>query len=66
MALSDVLNRVLGFLRAGYPDGVPTNDYVPLLALLRRRLTEERSPRRGNGTDVPRQCPSGWWPPAGP
>lgn len=41
MALSDVLTRVLGFLRAGYPDGVPTHDYVPLLALLRRRLTEE-------------------------
>ena len=41
MALSDVLTRVLGFLRAGYPDGVPTHDYVPLLALLRRRLTEQ-------------------------
>jgi hypothetical protein len=41
MALSDVFDRVLGFLRVGYPQGVPTNDYVPLLALLRRRLTDE-------------------------
>jgi hypothetical protein len=41
MALSNVLNRVLGFLRAGYPDGVPAHDYVPLLALLRRRLSED-------------------------
>ena len=41
MGLSDVLNRVLGFLRAGYPHGVPAQDYVPLLALLRRRLTED-------------------------
>lgn len=41
MALSDVLNRVLAFLRAGYPDGVPANDYVPLLALLRRRLSDD-------------------------
>jgi hypothetical protein len=24
MALSDVLTRFLGFLRAGYPEGVPT------------------------------------------
>jgi hypothetical protein len=41
MALSDVLMRVVGFLRAGYPEGVPAHDYVPLLALLRRRLSDE-------------------------
>jgi hypothetical protein len=34
MALSDVLMRVVGFLRAGYPEGVPAHDYIPLLALL--------------------------------
>ncbi len=33
------LSRVIGWLRAGYPEGVPTLDYVPLLALLQRRLT---------------------------
>lgn len=33
------LDAVVAWLRAGYPDGVPRNDYVPLLALLSRRLT---------------------------
>lgn len=32
--------RVLGWLRAGYPGGVPQQDYVVLLGLLRRKLTE--------------------------
>jgi len=40
-ALSDILMRVVGFLRAGYPEGVPAHDYVPLLALLRRRLSDD-------------------------
>lgn len=33
--------RIVGWLREGYPAGVPDQDYVPLLALLRRRLTTE-------------------------
>jgi Protein of unknown function (DUF3349) len=37
MALSDVLTKIVGFLRAGYPEGVPDGDYIPLVALLRRR-----------------------------
>jgi hypothetical protein len=41
MALSDVVARVVGFLRAGYPHGVPGTDYVPLIALLRRRLSDD-------------------------
>jgi Protein of unknown function (DUF3349) len=32
--------RVLEWLRAGYPSGVPQQDYVVLLGLLRRKLTE--------------------------
>jgi Protein of unknown function (DUF3349) len=36
-----VLTRVVGFLRAGYPKGVPAHDYIPLLALLRRRLSDD-------------------------
>ncbi len=32
--------RVINWLRAGYPEGVPQHDYVPLLALLQRRLTK--------------------------
>ncbi len=35
------MSRVLGWLRAGYPDGVPSGDYVALLGILRRHLTEE-------------------------
>ncbi|WP_280433182.1 DUF3349 domain-containing protein [Nocardia brasiliensis] len=35
------LNAIIDWLRAGYPDGVPESDYIPLLALLRRRLSEE-------------------------
>lgn len=34
-----VLARIVNWLREGYPMGVPEQDYVPLLALLRRRLT---------------------------
>jgi hypothetical protein len=41
MPLSGLLTRILAFLRAGYPDGVPSTDYVPLLALLRRRLSDD-------------------------
>ena len=36
-----VLARVLDWLRAGYPEGVPPKDYSPLLALLHRTLTAE-------------------------
>jgi hypothetical protein len=41
VSLSDVLMRIVNFLRAGYPKGIPTRDYIPLLALLRRRLSDE-------------------------
>jgi hypothetical protein len=41
MALSSAVSSVLQFLHAGYPEGIPQQDYIPLLALLRRRLTED-------------------------
>jgi hypothetical protein len=41
MAVPAVLQKILGFLRAGYPEGVPEVDYLPLFALLARRLTSE-------------------------
>ena len=41
MSLADVVAKIVGFLRAGYPQGMPASDYVPLLALLRRRLSDE-------------------------
>ncbi|MGI5222728.1 DUF3349 domain-containing protein [Nocardia sp. CA-290969] len=36
-----MLYAVIDWLRRGYPDGVPESDYIPLVALLRRRLTDE-------------------------
>ncbi len=36
-----VLENVLGWLNQGYPDGVPPKDHFPLLALLKRSLTED-------------------------
>lgn len=35
------LRGILDWLREGYPTGVPAKDYIPLLALLRRRLSED-------------------------
>ena len=34
------VGRALEWLRAGYPSGVPQQDYVVLLGLLRRKLTD--------------------------
>lgn len=36
---SSRLQAVVNWLRAGYPNGVPEHDYVPLFALLRRQLS---------------------------
>jgi Protein of unknown function (DUF3349) len=41
MSLGNVVARMVSFVRAGYPQGVPATDYIPLLALLRRRLSDE-------------------------
>jgi hypothetical protein len=40
MALPPALNAILGWLRVGYPEGVPDVDYIPLFALLGSQLTE--------------------------
>ena len=43
MATTSFLGSVLRWLRAGYPDGVPGPDRVPLLALLRSTsLTDDQ------------------------
>jgi hypothetical protein len=36
-----LVGRVVEWLRVGYPGGLPDNDYVPLVALLRRRLSDD-------------------------
>jgi hypothetical protein len=35
------LAKLVGFLRAGYPAAAPPTGYIPLLALLRRRLSDD-------------------------
>jgi hypothetical protein len=41
----NVAARVLSWLEAGYPDGVPRQDRFPLIALLQRRLSDEQTRR---------------------
>jgi hypothetical protein len=40
MPLPPFLAAVVGWLRAGYPEGVPEVDYIPLFALLGSQLTD--------------------------
>ena len=40
MVLPSFLRQIIGWLRAGYPEGVPSVDYIPLFALLGSQLTE--------------------------
>jgi Protein of unknown function (DUF3349) len=40
MALPPVLNSIVKWLRAGYPEGVPDVDYLPLFALLGSELSD--------------------------
>jgi Protein of unknown function (DUF3349) len=40
MALPPVLNSIIAWLRAGYPEGVPDVDYIPLFALLGSQLSD--------------------------
>ncbi|MBJ7336214.1 DUF3349 domain-containing protein [Mycolicibacterium sp.] len=43
MTITELVSSVLNWLRAGYPEGVPGPDRVPLLALLRATpLTEDQ------------------------
>ena len=41
MALPPFLSSIIGWLRAGYPEGVPDVDYIPLFALLGSQLTDK-------------------------
>lgn len=52
------VENILGWLRAGYPDGVPPHDYLALYGILRRSLTEtevdEIAGRLGRAGDTSR------------
>jgi hypothetical protein len=41
MATPPVIQKVISWLRAGYPEGVPQHDYLPLFALLGSELTND-------------------------
>jgi hypothetical protein len=41
MPLPGFLGSIVSWLRAGYPEGVPESDYIPLLAVLSRRLSND-------------------------
>jgi hypothetical protein len=60
MPLTPVLSRVIEWLRAGYPEGVPEHDYIPLFALLGSQLTNEDVNR------VRSRLAAGGWPLARP
>ncbi|MCT1367758.1 MULTISPECIES: DUF3349 domain-containing protein [Kocuria] len=39
--MRNIAASVLRWLRAGYPNGMPSQDYIPLVAVLRRRLGDD-------------------------
>ena len=41
MPLPGFLGSIVSWLRAGYPEGVPETDYIPLIAVLARRLSND-------------------------
>ncbi|UEJ83906.1 DUF3349 domain-containing protein [Brachybacterium halotolerans subsp. kimchii] len=42
-ASSNSVQRIIDWLSAGYPAGIPATDRLPLLALLRRQLTDDEA-----------------------
>jgi hypothetical protein len=40
-AVPDFITKIVDWLRAGYPEGVPSVDYIPLFALLGSQLTHD-------------------------
>jgi hypothetical protein len=41
MEIPAIVKSVVNWLRAGYPEGLPVHDYVPIFAVLARRLSDE-------------------------
>lgn len=46
------IEKIVAWLRAGYPEGIPARDYVPLVALLRRRMTDDEIEEVGRRLDA--------------
>ena len=43
--MTKFIAKIVAWITAGYPEGVPGPDRVPLLALLKRRLTDDEVAR---------------------
>jgi len=41
--VTNFLAKIVAWITAGYPEGVPEPDQIPLFALLRRRLTDDEA-----------------------
>jgi len=41
MPISSFVHSIVAWLRAGYPEGLPPADYIPLFALLGTQVTDE-------------------------
>jgi hypothetical protein len=41
MGFDRITSRVVGFMRTGYPTGMPATGYAPLAALSRRRISDD-------------------------
>ena len=41
MPLSSYVHSILNWVRAGYPEGLPPKDYIPLFALLGKQVTND-------------------------
>ncbi len=41
--MNNFLARIVAWITAGYPEGVPGPDRVPLFALMRQRLTDDEA-----------------------
>lgn len=39
--MSSPIVKILEWLKAGYPQGIPPNDYPPVLGVLRRKMSDE-------------------------
>jgi hypothetical protein len=57
MGLGQRVSAVVAFFRAGYPKGAPPFGYVPLLALLPRRVSDDEITAIARRLLVPRRRP---------
>ena len=52
-----MLSRIIAFLRTGYSTGMPATGYVPLVALLQRRVSDDEIAAITTGLIARRQWP---------